>query len=309
VSTTEAEARPSAHARELLLGAYDLHVHIAPDLIPRSSTDVAVAQRFAEWGMAGFVLKSHYVPTAERAEVVRATVPAVRVLGSLALNAGVGGLNPLAVEIAARQGARIVWLPTVDAENEAIHLAHNPGAKRAAWAAMQDEFSSLGIYRGPVRVVESGRIRPELGEVLDVVAAHDVVLATGHLSRDEIFIVADAAIVAGVGALVITHPDYPTQRLSIDDQRRLAKQGAVLERCLVPLLAGKASWEHVFAGIRATGVESNVLSTDLGQVGNPPVEDGLALWVDRLVEAGFADDEIRTMAVTNTRRLGGERDG
>ena len=48
-----------------------------------------------------------------------------------------------------------------------------------------------------------------------------------------------------------------------------------------------------------------MLSTDLGQVSNPPVEDGLALMADALLEAGFTDDQIRTMAVVNTRRLAG----
>jgi hypothetical protein len=38
---------------------------------------------------------------------------------------------------------------------------------------------------------------------------------------------------------------------------------------------------------------------------NPPVEDGLALMADRLLDAGFSEEEIRTMAVTNTRRLAG----
>ena len=47
-----------------------------------------------------------------------------------------------------------------------------------------------------------------------------------------------------------------------------------------------------------------MLSTDLGQVFNPPVEDGLALMADRLLEAGFDEEEVRTMAVTNTRRRG-----
>ena len=72
------------------------------------------------------MLKSHYVPTAERAAVVRAAVPGVDALGSITLNAGVGGLNALAVEIAAREGARIVWLPTVDSENEASEDGPKP---------------------------------------------------------------------------------------------------------------------------------------------------------------------------------------
>jgi hypothetical protein len=45
------------------------------------------------------------------------------------------------------------------------------------------------------------------------------------------------------------------------------------------------------------------LSSDLGQPFNPPVEDGLALLADRLLEAGFTDEEIHVMAVFNTRRM------
>ena len=103
----------------------------------------------------------------------------------------------------------------------------------------------------------------------------------------------------------MTHPDYPTQGVPVDEQRELAERGAMLERCFAPIHTGKVSWEQTFEAIRATGPEHNVLSTDLGQVANPPVEDGLALMADRLLEAGFAEDDVRTMAVVNTRELAG----
>ena len=45
--------------------------------------------------------------------------------------------------------------------------------------------------------------------------------------------------------------------------------------------------------------------SDLGQVFNPPVEDGLALMADRFLEAGFSEEEVHTMAVENTRRVAG----
>ena len=48
-----------------------------------------------------------------------------------------------------------------------------------------------------------------------------------------------------------------------------------------------------------------MLSTDLGQVFNPPVADGMALMVDRLLDAGFDEQEVHTMAVVNTRRVAG----
>ncbi len=87
-------ASPSERARALLEGAFDTHLHIAPDVVQRKIDDVSLARRFKELGMAGFVLKSHYTSTAERAAVVRAAVPGVTVLGAIALNRAVGGMNP-----------------------------------------------------------------------------------------------------------------------------------------------------------------------------------------------------------------------
>jgi hypothetical protein len=290
---------PSARARELVRGAYDLHVHVEPDLAKRRIDDVRLAHRFAELGLAGFVLKSHYAPTAERAAVVRAAVPGIDVLGAITLNVGVGGLNAQAVEIAARGGARIVWLPTVDSENEASEDGPKP-AKQPVWRAIQEEFASVGVAGDPVRLTEEG-----LAAVLAVVARHDLVLATGHLGRGEIHVAVEAALAAGVRDVVVTHPDYPTQGVPVDEQVALADRGAILERCFAPIHTGKVTWEETFAAIRATGAARNVLSTDLGQLTNPPVEDGLALMADALLEAGFGDDEIRTMTVVNTRRLAG----
>lgn len=295
----EPATEPSARARELVRGAYDLHVHVEPDLAKRRIDDLGLARRFAELGLQGFVLKSHYVPTAERAAVVSAAVPGVHALGAITLNAGVGGLNAQAVEIAARGGARIVWLPTVDAENEVREDGPQP-AKQPVWRAIRDEFAAAGVEGEPVRLTDEG-----LAPVLRVAARHGLTLATGHLGRAEIHIVVDAALAAGVANVVVTHPDYPTQGVPVAEQRDLAVRGAVLERCFAPIHSGKVSWEQTFEAIRATGPEHNVLSTDLGQVANPPVEDGLALMADCLLENGFSDDDVRTMAVVNTRRLAG----
>jgi Family of unknown function (DUF6282) len=290
-------AEPSSRARELVRGAYDLHVHVEPDLATRRIDDLTLASRFAELGLAGFVLKSHYVPTAERAAVVRAAVPGIDALGSIALNGGVGGLNAQAVEIAARGGARIVWLPTVDAQNEAREDGPKP-TKQPVWRAIQDEFEAAGVARGPVSVTAG-----DLAQVLDVVARHGLVLATGHLGRAEIHAVVAAAFSAGVSRVVVTHPDYPTQGVPLTEQRQLAERGALLERCFAPIHTGKVSWEQTFDAIRATGVAHNVVSSDLGQMTNPPVEDGLALMADSLLEAGFSEQDVRTMAVDNTRAL------
>jgi stage V sporulation protein SpoVS len=300
--------QPSQRSRELVRGAFDLHVHIDPDVVGRIVDDVTLAERFAERGLAGFALKSHYTSTAERARVVNRVSDGVQAIGSIALNAAVGGLNALALEIAAREGARIVWLPTVDAVNEASARDRDypPGAKVPMWVRLQRELRDAGMEAPPVPVVDGhGNPLPALLDVIAVAAKHRLVLATGHLSRDEIFTVVEAALAGGVRDVVVTHPEFTSQDLSIADQVALAERGAVLERCFTTPFTGKCTWERVVDGIRATGVERNLLSTDLGQPANPPVEDGLPLFADRLLDAAFTLQEVQTMTVVNSRRLAG----
>jgi hypothetical protein len=302
---TSDHPQPSKRARDLVRGAYDLHVHSGPDLLPRSASDLDLAYRYRERGLAGFVIKSHYIPSAPRAALVRSLVPEVHVLGSVVLNAAIGGINTVAVEISARAGARIVWMPTFDGANEMSgHASLPPGVKQPQWARLQQELREQGVKSGPIAVVdEEGHVLPEVQSVLRAIAKHHLVLATGHLGRDEIFAVVEAALAEGVQQIIITHPDYPSQNLSVEDQAALAHKGAFLERCFAPSYTSKVPWERLFATIRATGPEHSFLATDLGQPDNPPIEDGLPLMVDQLLGAGFSEAEVITMAVTNTVRL------
>ena len=298
---------PSARARELVRGGFDPYVHAAPDFAPRRITDLELAERCLELGLAGFGLTSHYTATAERAAVVNAAVGERLAVGAIVLNHAVGGLNATAVEVAARQGARFVWLPTVSAVNEfaKVERAETNG-NVPVWVRYELELRAAGARPRPVPVLgEDGAPLPELLDVLEVVARHRLVLATGHLSRDEIFAVVDAAVDAGVETVVVTNPEFPSHTLSPDDQQRLASRGALLQRALTTPYTGKCTWDELFAATRAVGPARTVWGSDLGQVFNPPVEDGLALLADRFLDAGFSEEEIRIMAVENTRRLAG----
>jgi hypothetical protein len=296
---------PTDRARALVRGAYDLHIHVAPDVPERRIDDVALAHRFAEVGMAGFGLKSHYTSTAERAQIVSQAVPGVAAIGTITLNWAVGGMNPLAVEIAAREGARIVWMPTVDSPAEtAGRTEPKPGDKVPQWAKLQHELRGLGFSVQAVEVTDdAGELLSETRLVLETITRHGMILATAHLGRDDTFAVVDGAIAAGVQTVVVTHPEFTCQNFSIEDQVALADKGCLIERCLTTPYSGKTSYEHVFDGVRAVGIERNFFSSDCGNPDYPPVEDGLAIWADELLGAGFSDDEIQTMVVEGSRRL------
>ncbi len=294
-------------AWEAIQGAYDLQVHVAPDVIERRTDDVDLARDFLAHGLRGFVLKSHYIPTAERAKVVARAVPGIESYGAIALNHSVGGLNPVAIEIAGRSGAKIVWMPTVDAANETAGRLDGGSEKLPFWAKIQREIAAAGITRPPITVLATtvlamtapdgaGRISDDTRQCLELIAKYNMILATGHLGRHEIFPLVKEARALGVKRIVITHAEFPSQNLSGDEQAELASYGAIIEHCFTTYHTNKAPWEAVFANIRRAGVERTMLSTDLGQAANPPVAEGFAIFAQKLLDAGFTVAEINRMA-------------
>jgi hypothetical protein len=226
-------------------------------------------------------------------------VPGSRVFGALTLNHSVGGLNPVAVEIAGRSGCKIVWMPTVDSANETAGRPGGGSEKLPFWARIQRELAADGIVPPPLSVLDaSGRVSDPTRRCLERIARHDMMLATGHLGRREIAALVGTAREMGVRKVIVTHAEFPSQQLTGEEQRELADLGAIIEHCFTTTYTGKAPWEATFANIRTAGVSRALISTDLGQTINPPVAEGFGMFAQRLLDAGFSTDEVRTMAVT-----------
>ena len=243
-------------AWEAIRGGYDLQVHVYPDVIKRRIDDVGLAQEFLQHGLKGFVLKSHYLSTAERAQVVCRAVPGIEAYGAITLNHAVGGLNPVAVEIAGRSGAKIVWMPTVDADNETAGRVGGPEKKLPFWAEIQRELAALGISPPPLTVLDDkGNVNEPARRCMELIGKHDMILATGHLGRKEIFALVRAARDMKVKKVLVTHAEFPSQNLTADEQVELANHGAVIEHCFTTMYTGKAPWEVVIDSIRKVGPE------------------------------------------------------
>ena len=179
-------------------GAYDLHVHSAPDLFPRIADDRQMVADAAARGFAGVVMKNHFEGTASRAKLAAPDAGRLKVYGSLVLNRYVGGVNPYAVEAALRLGARIIWMPTLDA---ACHRrAFGFGGGFAA------QSSGLETPSEGLSILTDGRLIPEAREVMALARQHGVALATGHLSFEEIVALVAEADAQGFRKLILTHP-------------------------------------------------------------------------------------------------------
>jgi hypothetical protein len=252
----------------------DLHIHTAPDVVPRSVTDLQAAQQALNAGMRAILIKSHVTCTADRAQIAQQAVGGLSVLGGLVLNETVGGLNPAAVEAALSLGAAMIWLPTFGGRprHSEVTLDHH------------------------------GQLKSVVREIMALVRDAGKVLATGHVGFEESLAVVRAAQEMNLLRVLITHPEWPGVDLSTEELRSLAADFVVFEHCH---LNGRDpnGLSRITAQIRAVGAENTILTTDLGQSANPTPVEGMRQFIADLLSQGFSQREVDLMARENPARL------
>jgi Family of unknown function (DUF6282) len=274
-------------SRRVLRGTIDIHVHSDPDSAARSIDGLEAAKLARSTGMRGIVLKNHYDSTAGLAFLARKEAPGLEVFGGIDLNLTVGGMNPAAVEhmseVAGGWG-RIVWMSTFDAEN-------------------QVRFSRE--QRAFVRVARNGALLPETKAVIAVIAKRGLVLATGHVSPDEALMLLREGRQQGVEHMVVTHAMNPPVQMDVARMQAAARAGALIEFVGGSLqTAGAGERIDRFAdAIRKVGPQFCILSSDLGQKGNPLPADGFAAFLLAMRAKGFTEPELDRMSKQNPARL------
>jgi hypothetical protein len=262
----------------------DLHVHAAPSLLPRHGDDRQTVAAEREVGFSTVVLKAHEGSTVERARCAGDGA-----FGGIVLNSAVGGANPDAVEIAARLGGRVVWMPTVSART------HKAGAASP----------ELAVHRGfELRLVEvlddAGALRPEWFDVLDAVARHDLLLCSGHLSAAETVVLFTQARRRGVRRLLVNHPMMAFLGWNEASAAALRELGAYLELGILPDLLDPGR-----SCLRLTEAYPAALLAfggDLGHAQHDPPAVAVAPWL-RALEARVGPARAAAIMTTQTRGL------
>jgi hypothetical protein len=283
----------------LLKGAIDPHVHSGPSIAARGLDHVELLRQASAAGFAAVVTKDHDYSSVMTAAVIRKNFPEMktRLYASIVLNNVIGGFNPYAVEHTAAMGGKIVWFPTLAAEN---HLRWQETQAKWTHPASTDKIRpASGI---PVLNADK-TVRDEVKEVIDIIARNDMVLASGHLHVSETWIVFDEAQRRGVKRLVFTHPEDIVDA-SLNDVRGIAAMGAYVEHSLCMFLEGSkfksCESEDLKKQIDAAGVERTILCSDLGQTGTFSPLEGFRRGIKLCMDLGYKDDQIRKMVSTNT---------
>ncbi|MCC8193391.1 MAG: DUF6282 family protein [Deltaproteobacteria bacterium] len=271
---------------DLLQGAYDLHIHTAPDVTTRKCDDIELARRLTDAGMAGCAVKCHYNDTAARAVLLQKQFPHLRVVGGVTLNRAVGGINPHAVEASAKMGGKMVWFPTMDSLS--YRKFRKPDLDGGAASSLLSACDA------------TGKLLPACRDVLDIARQYNLVVGTGHLGPLEGMELVREGTRLGVRC-VLTHADNPANRYSREQMLEAVQRGAVLEFSFFTVYYGRTPVEEIAGHIRAAGLENVLLTSDLGQVDSPYGDEGMALFMLKLSAQGFSEKELRRMIRDNPR--------
>ena len=278
-----------SHADRILEGALDIHVHFAPDpRVERRGSAIEIAKQARDMGMRGLVLKSHDYPTHPVAYTVSEVVPGITLIGGIALDVEVGGLNPMAVESTAKMGGRVVWMPTYSAQADRQYKGLSGG------------ISVLG---------DDKRLVPEVYAILELIKSHDMVLATGHLSTEESMTLVAEARNLGIQRIVVTHATTMSflTGMTLEDMKTLAAMGAYIEHCLHVMmpLTYRMTPRELVETITAIGTEHCIISSDFGQDYHPMPAEGMRMGIATLLQAGLEEVEVGMLVKDNPSRLMG----
>jgi len=294
------DTRQSAERAEqvgtILVGAVDLHCHSGPAAFPRRIDHREAMIDADEAGFAALVYKDHFYPGMAHAELLQTLFPEnkVRVYSGVALNNALGGINPYAVDHAVKLNGKIVWMPTFSAKN---HIE-----KSATETKNYPKSKTPMLEQVPLTVLDDdGRLTKQTQDVLDVIAAGDIILAGGHLSCGELKVLFKEAKARGVGKMLVNHPTYVIG-CDDDDMKELVRLGAYLEHsiCMFVECRGRKHQPDELAHfVNLVGVDNTILGSDLGLMGMPLPVEGYREIVSTLLDLQFSESDIRKMVGGN----------
>jgi hypothetical protein len=270
---------------------FDCHVHAAPDILPRRGDDLDTLAAYEAAGASGFVLKGHYESTVGRAHDL-ARRSGLSVVGGITLNQAAGGVNPASVAATLAAGGRVVWMPTADA-----HTQEQVGLPRLC--DLDDRLDRAVFGVPPVE--PAAEAAADL--VLALIADHDAVLATGHLSGAECSWLLARARHYGIRRVLLTHPSYTVPGLDPAAVAELVAEGGFAEITAYQLLHQPGCSAEMLAEVARAAGPRLVLSSDAGQPDSPSPPEALQQLIDALAACGVDRGLLEAGASTSPAEL------
>jgi hypothetical protein len=162
----------------------------------------------------------------------------------------------------------------------------------------------MTVQETPVVFVdENGNMDPAAVEVLKLIAARDVALATGHGTAWEIDHLVEKAFALGVKRVLVNHPHFHIGA-SYEQMSKWAAMGAFIELNVCVFVAGSSLGDcddEVIANmLKAVPLDRLILDSDMGQKGNGSPVDGMLRFIRVLMNKfGLTESDINQIAKKN----------
>jgi hypothetical protein len=293
----------------LLQGAIELHAHAYPEFSLRMRGrvhEIEWAELARAVGMRAIVMKSQVFPTVERANLVRRVVLGIEVFGGITLNHPMGGLNPVAVEIAGELGGKAVWMPTWGSKNDLSKSQFYLNRMKAYIRTLSQTVS--GPESG-IEILEGGKLKSVVKEIVQIARDHKMYISSGHLSIQESLVLVEECTKQGV-PFTLAHPFSRSVGASIDDQKEAAKRGGYVEHCFITTMPMHQRLElsKIVEAIQEVGPSRTILTTDAIQTWNPPPPELMRMYVASLLQLKIEEEAIRKMIQENPAKILGLED-
>ena len=290
---------------DLLRGAVDCHVHACPHINARSVDVMQAVRAAAAAGMHGLGLMDNFTNSSGYAALAQREFAhlGIDVFGGLIMEPPAGGVSAETVRIAlgygygSGGGARFISLPT----HHTRHIA-------------QQERRSPAYIAACLAIPEQGDIPDPLPEILDLIAAHDVVLNTGHISGPEAVRLVEIARRRGVERILT-----PASHYNIDEVKAITAAGAYAEFSFFfvshatqlglthvdaePHTVAAVALAQIGALIQAATPTQTILSSDCGVYVLPPPVEGLREFLLLLGSLGYDQAALSQMVADNPKHL------
>jgi hypothetical protein len=289
---------------QLLQGAIELHAHAYPEFSLRMRGrvhEIEWAELAKASGMRAIVMKSQVFPTVERANLVRKVVSGIEVFGGITLNHPVGGLNPLAVEIAGELGGKVVWMPTWGSKND---LSKSQFYLNRMKAYLRTLNQTVPGPESGIEILEGGKLKSVVKEMIQIARDHRMFISSGHLSVQESLALVEECTKQGV-PFTLAHPFSRSVGASIDDQKEVAQRGGYIEHCFITTMPMHQRLElsKIVEAIQEVGPSQTVLTTDAIHTWNPPPPELMRMYVASLLQLKVEEDAIKTMIQENPGKI------
>ena len=272
-----------------MTGAVDLHCHPYPDLFPPTGRRLRHRAGRSRCGNEG---DCPQVPPREHHCTLpiscKECCPASRssVVSSLTTTSAASILQrwrPPCALVARKYGCQ----PLTPATTPEVH---------GGTGGYDSQSGGRSLSEGIWVADNEGKLRPEVKEVLGLVAEHKAILGSCHLAHREIVALVREARDVGVEKIVITHPYFKVPNLDLDTLEEVARLGAMPNSATArSRRPGITAVEKVVESIQRIGASRCLLVSDTGQRHNPLPSEALRIFAQTVFEKGLALSDVERM--------------